>query len=61
MNDTDELFKYDIKTVEKVNSSTFIVDCETDLFVDLDDEWHVSTYPKNVKLFILKRFSSIII
>lgn len=44
MNDTDELFKYDLKSVEKVDSSTFKVNCESDLMVDLDDEWHVSEF-----------------
>lgn len=42
MNDTDDLFKYDLKRVEKTDSAIFNVDCESDLLVDLDDEWHVS-------------------
>lgn len=41
MNDTDELFKYDLKSVEKVDSAIFNVNCDADLFVPLDDEWHV--------------------
>lgn len=46
MNDTDDFFKYDLKRVEKVDSTNFQVDCESDLFVDLDDEWHVSLKTK---------------
>lgn len=42
MNDTDELFKYDLKSVEKIDSTMFMVNAESDLMVDLDDEWHVS-------------------
>jgi hypothetical protein len=42
MNDTDELFKYELKNVEKIDATTFKVNCESDLFVDLDNEWHVS-------------------
>lgn len=43
MNDTDDFFKYDLQKVEKKDSTSFQVDCESDLFVDLDDEWHVSS------------------
>lgn len=42
MNDTDELYKYEVKSVDKINSTTFIVNFESDVLVDLDDEWHVS-------------------
>ena len=42
MNDSDELFKYDLKSVEKVDKTTFKANAEIDLFVDLDAEWHVS-------------------
>lgn len=43
MNDTDELFKYDLKPVEKIDETTFKINCESDLFVDLDNDWHVSS------------------
>lgn len=42
MNNTGELFKYDLKSVEKMDATKFKVNCESDLFVDLDNEWHVS-------------------
>jgi hypothetical protein len=42
MNDTDDLFKYEIKSVEKVEPAVFKVNAESDLFVELNDEWHVS-------------------
>lgn len=42
MNKTDELCKYDLKTVEKVGDTQFKVDCDIDLFTALDNEWHVS-------------------
>lgn len=42
MNNTDDLFTYDLKDVEKIDSSTFKVNCESELKVDLDNEWHVS-------------------
>lgn len=42
MNQTDDLFKYVLSPVEKVNSTAFLVTCESDLFVELSDEWHVS-------------------
>lgn len=41
MNDTDDLFKYTLD-VEKVDKTTLKVNSESDLFVDLDNEWHVS-------------------
>jgi len=43
MNETDDLFKYDLQKVQKSGDLKFIVNCESDLFVDLDNEWHVST------------------
>lgn len=46
MNNTDDLFKYDLQRVEKFNETGFNVDCEADIFVDLDDEWHVSLINK---------------
>lgn len=49
MNNTDDLFTYDLKTVDKIDSMSFNVNCESDLFVDLDNEWHVSR--KSVKFF----------
>lgn len=42
MNNTDDLFKYDLKPVEKIDQMKFKVNCESDLYVDLDNEWHVS-------------------
>lgn len=42
MNDTGELFKYNLKSIEKIDKTHLKVECESDLFVDLDDEWHVS-------------------
>jgi hypothetical protein len=42
MNESDELFKYDLKSVEKVDQTTFKTNAVIDLFVDLDAEWHVS-------------------
>ena len=42
MNDTAQLFKYDLKSVEKVDKTHLKVECESDLLVDLDDDWHVS-------------------
>ena len=44
MNDTEQLFKYDLKSVEKVDKTHLKVECESDLLVDLDDDWHVSKY-----------------
>lgn len=44
MNDTDDLFKYDLKSVEKIDEMRFKVNFESDLFVDLDNEWHVSFF-----------------
>lgn len=41
MNETDELFKYTLD-VEKVDKTTLKVNSESDLFIDLDNEWHVS-------------------
>lgn len=49
MNNTDEFFKYDLKRVEKFNDTGFHVDCDADLFVDLDDEWHVIAAMQIVK------------
>lgn len=49
MNNTDDLFKYDLKRVEKFNDTGFHVDCEADIFVDLDDEWHVSLIIKHLE------------
>ncbi|CAG9809416.1 unnamed protein product [Chironomus riparius] len=40
MNESDELFKYDLKSVEKIDQTSFKVNSEIDLFVDLDAEWH---------------------
>lgn len=56
MNDTEQLFKYDLKSVEKVDKTHLKVECESDLFVDLDDEWHVS---KNLLKFtkFIKNYS----
>lgn len=42
MNDTGTFFKYDLKSVEKMDETKFKVNCESDLLVDLDNEWHVS-------------------
>lgn len=43
MNETSgNIFKYDLKSVEKIDSTKFKVNCDSDLFVDLDNEWHVS-------------------
>lgn len=42
MNKTDEYFKYEVKNVEKVNDTAFKIDAESELFVTLDNEWHVS-------------------
>lgn len=42
MNETEDLFKYDLKNVEKVNDTAFKVNCDSELFVKLDNEWHVS-------------------
>lgn len=42
MNDTDEFFKYDLKSVEKINRTAFKVNLESELNVDLDKDWHVS-------------------
>lgn len=44
MNKSDELFKYDLKSVEKINETTFKSNAEVDLFVDLDSEWHVCIF-----------------
>ena len=41
MNETD-LFSYKLKSVDQIDEKTFKVNCEGDLKVDLDDEWHVS-------------------
>lgn len=43
MNETDDFFKYDLKPVEKIDGMKFKVNCESDIFVDLDNEWHVSS------------------
>ena len=62
MNDTDDLFKYDLKSVEKIDEMRFKVNFESDLFVDLDNEWHVSFFfdrknrIKQVKLFEIVNF-----
>lgn len=42
MNETDEYFKYELKSIEKINATSFAINIESDLLVDLDDEWHVS-------------------
>jgi hypothetical protein len=42
MNETNDLFQYDLKPVEKINSTAFKVNCEADLSVDLDADYHVS-------------------
>lgn len=58
MNNTDEFFKYDLKRVEKFNGTGFHVDCDADLFVDLDDEWHVNAAMRIVKQYLsLKLFT----
>lgn len=42
MNDTNDFFSYDLKKVNKINETAFEVDCDSELFVNLDNEWHVS-------------------
>lgn len=42
MNKSDDLYKYDLKSVEKIDQTTFKSNADVDLFVDLDSEWHVS-------------------
>jgi hypothetical protein len=42
MNASNEFFKYELKKVEKTDKRQMKVDCESDLLVDLDNEWHVS-------------------
>lgn len=53
MNDTGELFKYNLKSIEKIDKTHLKVECESDLFVDLDDEWHVS-----LKLLLINMFKN---
>jgi hypothetical protein len=42
MNETQDFFSYEVKSVEKFNETTFVVNVESDLKVPLDNEWHVS-------------------
>lgn len=42
MNDTNDFFTYNLNKVEKINETAFEVDCNSELFVTLDNEWHVS-------------------
>lgn len=42
MNQSDELFKYDIHSVDKINQTTFKTNADVELYVDVDSEWHVS-------------------
>lgn len=58
MNESDELFKYDLKSVEKVDQTTFKANAVIDLFVDLDAEWHVSRIYCKMLLELLLRVMS---
>lgn len=48
MNDTGELYKYEVKEVEKLDDTSFKVSADGELFVTIDNEWHVS------ELFLIK-------
>lgn len=41
MNESEGLFKYELKSIEKINETSFKVNVESDLYVNLDSEWHV--------------------
>lgn len=56
MNITEEYFKYDLKNVDKINETSFTVNCESELFVKLDNEWHVSRIFKIFGDFRTKSF-----
>lgn len=55
MNDTGELYKYEVKEVEKLDETSFKISAEGELFVTIDNEWHVSS------LIFLSRFCEIFI
>lgn len=42
MNDTGELYKYEVKEVEKLDENLFKITADGELFVTVDNEWHVS-------------------
>lgn len=42
MNDTGELYTYDLKEVEKLDETSFKITADGELFVTVDNEWHVS-------------------
>lgn len=42
MNDTSELYNYEVKNVEKLDETSFKISADGELFVTVDNEWHVS-------------------
>lgn len=42
MNETNDFFSYEVKSVDKFNESVFIVNVESDLKVVMNNDWHVS-------------------
>lgn len=43
MNETNEIFKYTVKGVDKINETSFVINSEADLLIDLNDDWSVSS------------------
>ena len=43
MNETNEIFKYTVKSVDKINEIAFLISSESDLLIDLNDDWNVSS------------------
>lgn len=43
MNETNEIFKYTVKGVDKINETSFVINSEADLLIDLNDDWTVSS------------------
>lgn len=44
MNETNEYFKYSVKSVDKINETAFLINSEADLLVDLNDDYSVSIF-----------------
>ena len=44
MNETNEVLKYNIKSVGKINETAFLINAESDLLIDLNDDWNVSSF-----------------
>lgn len=42
MNETNEIFKYTEKAVDKLNMTSFRITSEADLLIDLNDDYSVS-------------------